>query len=786
MEIDLYDVWKWLKEKTCKYRVLLVFLVEIIFFAIYCWGIATRDTIDISFAESGIYADTPDGVVYTNVLKENTAETIQRLHTEGILLERGIYDISVKYKATNGGMAEVFGQTLNNQSIWYDTITLAQEKTETSFQVWVNDKTDGCGVSISSNGGELKVEQIRIKTAWNSVLYLIICALAKISFLDLVLLAIRFRDRLQKYSVIICGILGITFICSLGIFTRYLLMGHDAMFHMNRIEGLKDGLLSGAFPVRIQPTWNNGWGYAVSVMYGDLILIFPALMRICGFTVQTTWKTFLVTVNLATAIVAFYSFHKICKDKYKALFTTLLYCTGLYRLECIYIRAAVGEFGVMIFLPLVILGFWYALGEDVSEEGYGKKLIAPVIGFTGMLQTHILTCEIAALFIILLCIIMIRKVLQKKTFIYLAKIVIATVLVNLWFLVPFFDFLGENLVISKMSEMRSDFQTWGLSVAELFATSASQAYYFTFGENVSLADKCTLTVGFALWASAALTLFLLWNKKIEKPKASTILLLFGIISACMATNLFPYDFVREYLPLLAKVLSKIQFSYRFLGMTGLFFTLASLFAMMGFRNEKQSSHISALIIVIAVLAIYQGMNYQYQVLFIGKCENKYCASSLDTTDVVTGEYLYEYSYVDITNTDRQVAGNGVEILETKKKYLNTDITCSTDQRDAYIEVPTFYYPGYVAVDDSGKNYKLIRSDNNNRIRVELPEGFSGTIHVSYKEPLYFRICEVISLLAFIGLLLHRGISETGKQLLAGCQQPKRIKNIPAEQENHNG
>ena len=128
----------------------------------------------------------------------------------------------------------------------------------------------------------------------------------------------------------------------------------------------------------------------------------------------------------------------------------------------------------------------------------------------------------------------------------------------------------------------------------------------------------------------------------------------------------------------------------------------------------------------------------------------------------------------------------MEILETKKKYLNTDITCSTDQRDAYIEVPTFYYPGYVAVDDSGKNYKLIRSDNNNRIRVELPEGFSGTIHVSYKEPLYFRICEVISLLAFIGLLLHRGISETGKQLLAGCQQPKRIKNIPAEQENHNG
>ena len=102
--------------------------------------------------------------------------------------------------------------------------------------------------------------------------------------------------------------------------------------------------------------------------------------------------------------------------------------------------------------------------------------------------------------------------------------------------------------------------------------------------------------------------------------------------------------------------------------------------------------------------------------------------------------------------DREVTGNGVEVLETKKNYLNTDVVCRADQKDAYIEIPTFYYPGYVAVDDTGDDYKLIRSDNNNRIRVELPEGFDGTIHVSYKEPLYWRICEMLSLFALIGLI----------------------------------
>jgi hypothetical protein len=113
--------------------------------------------------------------------------------------------------------------------------------------------------------------------------------------------------------------------------------------------------------------------------------------------------------------------------------------------------------------------------------------------------------------------------------------------------------------------------------------------------------------------------------------------------------------------------------------------------------------------------------------------------------------------VEITNTDRQVTGYGVEVLETQKNYLDTTVVCKTNQKEAYIEIPTFYYPGYVAVDDEGKHYKLSKSDNNNRIRVDIPEGFDGSIYISFKEPLYWRICEIISFLSLIGLLFHRKI-----------------------------
>ena len=40
--------------------------------------------------------------------------------------------------------------------------------------------------------------------------------------------------------------------------TDYVIGGGDIVFHMMRIEGVKDGLVSGQFPVRIPPEWLFG------------------------------------------------------------------------------------------------------------------------------------------------------------------------------------------------------------------------------------------------------------------------------------------------------------------------------------------------------------------------------------------------------------------------------------------------------------------------------------------------------------------------------------------------
>lgn len=751
------------KDQRRKNSIPVILLLELLLVCAYVWTLSSKGKADLFIGGNEIYADAGDQEIYTNILKPEAGAASWKLKTAGITLDQGIYDICVRYKAAGNGTVEAFGNLRNTQSMWSDAVRYIPEKEEISFQVWINEKTEGFGISVWSDGEEVQVNEIRIRTAWNSVLYLTLVMILKILLANMVLFLVIFRKELQKYSVQICGILGITVICSVGLFTRYLTFGHDMVFHMNRIEGLKDGLLSGAFPVRIQPTWNHGWGYAVSVMYGDVTLALPALMRIAGFTLQTTWKTFILVINLLTAMISFYSFHKICKDKYLALFASLLYCTGMYRLACIYIRAAVGEFTVMMFLPLVVLGFWYALGEEESER-YGEQIAAPVIGFTGMIQTHVLTCEMSAFFILALCLIMVKKVIRKKTFFYLVRIVIWTVLVNLWFLVPFLSFLGEEFAISQMGEMRDDFQTWGLSFAELFATSPARAYGFTFGENVSLANKCTFSLGTSLWVGAAAGLVFLWGGKVKKPKAPAIVLSFGGAASWMATNRFPYQQMKEFVPYFAAVFSKIQFSYRFLGLAGLFFTLAVLFVAAGIGEREIKRTLAAGMVALSVLAVYQGMDYQYQILYGGSFEVKYSPAVLNTADVVSGEYLYQNSSVDVRDTLKEVAGYGIEIGHWSEKYLDVAVTCRAEQSGAYIEVPVFYYPGYTAVDKEGNTYEVSRSENNNKIRVNLPKGFDGTIKVSFREPFGWRVCEVVSLLAFFGLLFRKRMKSNVKQI----------------------
>mgnify|MGYP000633463938 CR=1 FL=1 len=85
------------------------------------------------------------------------------------------------------------------------------------------------------------------------------------------------RIKLTREKVVYAIIMSAIFIIScIPLFGDSLIKGDDTVTHLIRIEGIKDGYLSGQFPVKVEPTLNGGYGYAFSTYYGGLFYNIPA------------------------------------------------------------------------------------------------------------------------------------------------------------------------------------------------------------------------------------------------------------------------------------------------------------------------------------------------------------------------------------------------------------------------------------------------------------------------------------------------------------------------------
>ena len=137
---------------------------------------------------------------------------------------------------------------------------------------------------------------------------------------------------------------------SLPLLQDTMLSSGDLGYHMLRMMGIKDGILAGQFPVRIAPKWQQGYGYASSIFYGETLLYVGALFRLIGFSFITSYRLFLLFINALTILVAYYSFRKIFEDRNIGLLCTVLYTLSVYRLSKTYICGSLGEtFGCLLY-----------------------------------------------------------------------------------------------------------------------------------------------------------------------------------------------------------------------------------------------------------------------------------------------------------------------------------------------------------------------------------------------------------------------------------------------------
>lgn len=548
-----------------------------------------------------------------------------------------------------------------------------------------------------------------------------------------------------------------------------LLKCDDTLVHLIRLEGMKDAYLAGQFPVRVEPTFNGGYGYAFATYYGSLFYNIPAFLRLMGFSIQNAYKAYVVFVNIATTCLSYYSFKIIFKDSKYAVIGCILYSLSIYRLYDLYQRGAVGEYTAMIFLPLIAAGLWKIYTTPVDSKNYSRLWIMPVIGYSGVIESHVLSTELYGAFTIILCLIMAKKTFRKKTFIVLLKIVTISIVLNAGYLLPFIEsYLCEDVIINSDLLIETKLSQ-GLSILDVFK-------FFTGGNDQSIWWR-EYIIGSLGPTVTIVILLLIYTiiKGISKDNKMQLIVTGSItlLSVILSLNVFPWNKLLTtlyYGPtnniILNAVLQKIsllfinvQFRVRFLIVGIITYTLFTCIILYKRDNYKVIKIGKVLILLITTV------QFIWAAIFIMiKSEritfNAICPEDVEVTCNI-GNYEYMplkddggMPYTIMFREPLNCLTTNAKVSEYKKQYTNIYIHVKTDDNVGIVELPLLYYRGYKAVDtDTGKNIVTFKSASNARLGIVVENGYEGNIKVYYAGKITWHIAEIVSSITFIIIIM---------------------------------
>jgi hypothetical protein len=631
----------------------------------------------------------------------------------------------------------------------------------TDYDMTLLEATSKLSVNVEYQGsGMLYVQGLTILQNNKLNRCILFCVLLLFTLINL-LYFYREYDRehhisVRKKTVAFC--LGVTtLIAAAPLLTDSIHTGGDLVYHLMRIEGIKDGILAGQFPIRISPEWQQGYGYASPIFYGETLLYIAALFRLIGFTVEASYKIFMFLVAAATVLISYASFKHIFRDEYVGVFCSLLYSVSIYRIYKTYFCGALGEcFGVML-LPLIAWGFYNVFTQDIHDKSYRKNWIVLTVGFTLLLQSHLLTCEMVGLFTIILCVVLWKKVFRKETFIVLAKTVVYTILLSAWFIVPFADYmLTGDFVIHHVSERTIQYR--GLLPAHLLMT------FFIDGGNVffdtgGMADSAPVGVGLVLIIPLLILIYFFFSgkaKKLEKNMRglAVVSIAFSCAAMLMSLCIFPWDCIQQINQLAATLVSSIQFPNRFLTIASLCLVLAAgvtaKYIMENCSKSWKAAFFSGMMMLVAICNIYL-MEQGYET---GGFARIYNSEGMGTGYISGGEYLPTgASAGDFVYHDPVCTG---ELQYSNYEKQSLGAFAYMVNGGAETETATYallYYKGYHAYEaDTGQELNCY-SGENCQVTVDIPAGFEGNVQVKFVSPVYWRIAEIVTAVTLLSMVL---------------------------------
>lgn len=550
-----------------------------------------------------------------------------------------------------------------------------------------------------------------------------------------------------------------------------LLRGDDTLVHLIRLEGIKDGYLAGQFPVKVEPTFNGGYGYAFSIYYGSLYYNIPAFLRLMGFSIQNAYKAYVIIVNLATLLISFYSFKIIFRKSEHALTGSILYSLSIYRIYDLYQRGAVGEYTAMVFLPLIAAGLWKIYTTPTDDKNYSRLWIMPVIGYSGVIESHVLSTELYGAFTILLCLIMAKRTFRKKTFIVLLKVLVITVVLNIGYILPFLEsYLCEDVVINSNIVLETNLSQ-RVPIEKMFSF-----FIGDYDDNIWWRSNLIGTLGPTVPTVLVLIVYNLKNKMPSRDKRFLgVMGIITLVGTIMSLDIIPWDkilssmyygmtgsrIINAILQKISLLFINVQFSVRFLIVPIVTYTIMTCIVLSQKDDYGILKFSKYLLIGLTVIQfIYAG-------IFIMIKSERVTINTISSEDKEVTCNIGNYEYIPLKGdgdmpyvvTFRQPLScltTNVELMEYRKEYTNIYIHLRAEKDGAgIVELPLLYYRGYKAVDtDTGKEMMVFKSMSNARLGVVVDSGYEGNIKVYYAGKTSWHIAEIVSCITFCIIVIY--------------------------------
>jgi hypothetical protein len=697
------------------------------------------------------------------ILDEDTDFVGVAWKTESLVLAPGTYTITINAPtSSSANFCELYCSAYLSSDNTVGKIFARQPLSttgETVLEITIDKAISGLELRMVYISGDLSLSKVTIE---GHQPYLIdsFFEVFLIAAVGLVAIYLFYKDKKRLFELnepytlssfqiyIICVVFAL--LVSLPLMRSFIVVADDLDFHLLRIEGVYDGLKAGQFPVRISPYRGNGFGYADQTMYPNLFLYIPAIFRLCGVSPMVSYMAFSFIIELATAFISFYCFRRLLKSDLRGLMACALYTFSLYRLIGMYSRAMLGELLAMIFLPLIILGI-----HDIIF-GEKKQFHLLTIGICGVVGSHVLSTVTVAIICAIVVCFNLKSIFSEKRWLIMTKAIVLSILLNLWFLVPFLRFYQEGFTLPF------NYNTWSRAVyLPMIYTTGTNIRGFVTG---LFFDKNSISIGVGLILVVGVVLFLAkkWLNPTPHTEDSKLMEKLGnvclIISAVLfvfASNLFPWKLV-ESVPFFKNFLASIQFPWRYLAFASVLLCIVTAIAFdWQARSERLRKYIAFGVVIVAIASVFPTMN-----------------------DFITGDHQelllankHSLIYDNVGHTDYRYADADVRLLAGRSFGIESNIpniaisgynrngtnlifeyhTTVVNEGD-FIEVPLYYYPGYHITMD-GVELEAQRGTFS-ILRIMLPAGATnGVIRVSYRGLWYYQVGDIISAVTALFLLV---------------------------------